>query len=52
MAAEATTIIATLIDRCNWELRNSDDVQYTDPEQLVYYNKTTELVHKILIDEE
>ncbi len=52
MGVEQTTTVAALTDRCNWELRNSDDVQYTDPEQLVYYNKTVELLHQVLIDEE
>jgi len=52
MAAEETTTIAVLTDRCNWELRNSDNVQYTDPEQLVYYNKSAALMHKILMQED
>jgi len=52
MGSEATTTIEDLTDRCNWELRNSDDVQYTDPETLVYYNKTADLLYKVLVVED
>lgn len=42
-----------LIDnRLRYELRDTDETQYTDPELLAYINKAAGLLHEVLIDED
>lgn len=52
MGAAETVAASALITRIRYELYDNDLTQYTDAELLAYINKSLEIIHELLIDEE
>lgn len=52
MGAARTITFSAFKDQCNYELRNTDQVQYTTTEMFTYIDRCQEIIYEILVDSE